>query len=59
MIPEAIPQKGTGKYQETIAFIRQFYQLFRLLQNVVLLTVFDVLQSRKTPSTFSEKTNAF
>ena len=36
-----------------------FDQLFRMLQNVVLLTVFDVLQGRETASSFTEKPNAF
>ena len=36
-----------------------FEQLFCKLQNVVLLTVFDVLQCHETASSFSEKPNAF
>ena len=40
-------------------FYKVFYQLFRLLQNTVLLKVFAVLQHRKTHSTFTGKPNAF
>ena len=46
-------------YQNSTGFIRYFHQLFRTLQNVVLLTVFDVLPNRKTHSTFTDKPNAF
>ena len=59
MLFGAKTRKWLQKYQSTTGFIRYFEQLFSKLQNVVLLTVFDVLQYRKTASSFSGKPNAF
>ena len=59
IILTALFRKEPRNDQETTGFIRYSEQLFWKLQNVVLLMVFDVLQSRKMPSTFSEKRNAF
>ena len=52
-------RKGAKTYQEATGFIMYFDSRFRMIQNVVLRTVFDVLPSRKTVSSFTEKTNAF
>ena len=41
-------EKGAPKSSFLTSFIRYFYQLFRMLQDVVLLKVFGVLRSRKT-----------
>ncbi len=38
---DAFLRKGLRKYEETTGFIRYSRQLFRMLENVVLLTVFD------------------
>ena len=52
------PFRGSQIWEQKsrVFFARGF---FCKLQNVVLLKVFDVLQSRKTSSTSSEKRNAF
>ena len=55
----AISRKDPQKYKWTTGFIRYFDQPFWTPRNVVLPTFFDVWQSRKTPSTFTEKPNAF
>ncbi len=49
----------TRNQQSSTCFIKYFSQLLWMLQNTVLLKVFDVLQSRKTASSFSENPNAF
>ena len=56
---EVIWQKGQRKSQRTTGFIRYFDQLFGMLQIVVLLIVFDVLQSREMQLTFSGNPIAF
>ena len=44
---------GLGNHQGTTCFIMYFYQLFRMLQNVVSLTVSDVPELHKMHPTFS------
>ena len=51
---EVILRFGLGNHQGTTGFIRYFNQLFRMLQNVVLLKGFDVLQSHEMLSRFTE-----
>ena len=52
-----------SKMAPEVSLNDRFYKVFLLTfpgaANTVSLTVFDVLQSRKTHSTFTEKPNAF
>ncbi len=59
IIFEAILRFGLQNDQISTGFIRYSDQHLWLLQNFVLVKVFDVLQSRKTASGFSENPNAF
>ena len=59
IILEVILRFGLEKHQETTGSIRYFYQLFWMLPNTVLLTVFDVSQSRKTHSFLLENLMLF
>ena len=59
IILEPILRFWLQNHQNSPGLIRYFDQLFWTLQNVVLPTVFDVLQSHETPPTFTEKPNAF
>ena len=59
IILEAFLRIWLQNHQISTGFIRYFDQLFGILQNTVLLTVFDVFQNRKTASRFSENPNAF
>ena len=48
-----------SKWSEFDRFIRYFDQLFCMLRNGLRQCFFDIWRSRETPSTFSEKPNAF
>ena len=50
---------GLQNDPNSTGFIRYFDQLFWMLQNALGPMFFDILQSRTTPSTFTEKPNAF
>ena len=59
IIFEANLRVGLQNDQNSTGFIRYLDQLFSMLQNGLGPMLFDISQSRKTPSTFSENPNAF
>ena len=59
IILEAILRCGLRNDPNSTGFIRYFDQLFPTLENALGPMIFDILRGRETPSTFSEKRNAF